>query len=58
MRYYHNHPWDKPAKPPGQSDPRPTKNKNWIINKELKSNTQHKEQGAHSTPEKRGRARS
>jgi hypothetical protein len=25
--YFHSHSWDKPAKPPGQTDPRPAKRK-------------------------------
>jgi hypothetical protein len=49
MWYSHSHPWDKPADPPGQTDPHPTKN--WIINKELKR-TWNREWSALSAPEK------
>jgi hypothetical protein len=58
MRYSHNHPWDKPAEPPGQTDPCPAK-KTQELNKkqELKRNMQQRGWGALSTLEKQGRAR-
>jgi hypothetical protein len=53
MRYSPSHPWDKPAQPPGQTDfPLTLQKKTSTINKELKTNTQQREQGAVSTLEK------
>jgi hypothetical protein len=61
-QHSHSHPWDKPAKPPGQTDFHPTKKKQKkkeLNNKnELKRIMQQKGQGALSAPEKGGKANS
>jgi hypothetical protein len=58
--YSPSHPRDKPAKPPGQTDPLLCKRtkQNKTKSKELNTNKQKREQGAVGTQEKWGGARS
>jgi hypothetical protein len=58
--YSHKNPWDKPAEPPGQTDPSTAKKKKKQLNNKQGTKKEHaaESMGALSAPEMGGGARS